>query len=49
MEDLIMLHLTPGYVTTNPDYGVNCNISLLVFETKPCIFCLCCKGKSYAI
>ncbi len=34
---------------TNPDYGVNCKISLLVFETKPGIFCLCCKTNSYAI
>lgn len=34
-----MLHFTPGCVPTNPDHGVNCNISLLVFETKP--FCVC--------
>ena len=35
-----MLHFTPGYVTANPDHGVNCNILLLVFETKPFSVCV---------
>ena len=40
----IMLHFTPGYVTSNLKYGVNCKMSLIV--TKPCIFCLCYKDNS---
>lgn len=41
--DMKMLQLTPGYVTTNLDYGMNGHISFL--ETIPCVFCLCWKDK----
>ncbi len=37
--------------TSNPwgYYGVNCNISLLIFKTKACIFCLSSKYNRYNI